>query len=87
MINDDVKEAAGGIQLCVGQQSGCEAGVHAMRRCLDDQENDAILLVDASNAFNTLNRRAALANIHSICPSIAITLTNVYRGNCRATYR
>jgi hypothetical protein len=81
VINDDVKEAAGGIQLCVGQQSGCEAGVHAMRRCLDDQENDAILLADASNAFNTLNRRAALANIHSICPSIAITLTNVYRGN------
>ena len=81
VVNDDVKEAAGSIQLCAGQQSGCEAGVQIMRKCLNDQENDAILLVDASNAFNTLNRKAALINIHSICPSIAVILTNVYRGH------
>ena len=50
-----IKEAAGGVQLCVGQVSGCEAGVHAMRGIFDDEETEAILLVDATNAFNSLN--------------------------------
>ena len=30
VIGQDIKEAAGSVQLCVGQVSGCEAGVHAM---------------------------------------------------------
>ena len=41
----------------------------------------AILLVDATNAFNSLNRKAALVNIHSLCPSLAIVATNTYRGD------
>jgi len=55
IIGRDIKEAAGGVQLCVGQVSGCEAGVHAMRGIFDDEETEAILLVDATNAFNSLN--------------------------------
>jgi len=39
----------------------------------------AVLLVDAFNAFNSLNRRVSLHNIHFTCPPLAITLTNVYR--------
>jgi len=38
-----------------------------------------VLLVDASNAFNSLNQRASLHNIHFTCPLLTITLTNVYR--------
>ena len=81
VIHSDIKEAAGSVQLCVGQISGCEAGVHAMRYILQNDENDATLLVDANNAFNSLNRKAALSNIHSICPSLAVIATNMYRGN------
>ena len=36
-------------------------------------------LVDATNAFNSLNREAALHNIEYQCPSLATVLTNTYR--------
>ena len=37
------------------------------------------LLVDASNAFNHLNRQAALHNIQLRCPPLATVLINTYR--------
>ena len=81
VIEGDIKEAAGSIQLCVGQTSGCEAGIHAMRCIFSDDDTDAILLIDATNAFNALNRKAALINIHALCPSLAVVATNIYRGD------
>jgi len=36
------------------------------------------LLVDASNAFNSLNRQAALHNLQYLCPSLATILLNTY---------
>ena len=36
--------------------------------------------MDASNAFNTLNRQTALPNIQRLCPSLAIALINTYRA-------
>ena len=44
----------------------------------DSLDCEAIVLVDASNAFNSLNRKLALLNIHQPYPSIAIILTNCY---------
>jgi len=80
VIERDIKAASENIQLCVGQTSGCEAGVHAMRRIFQEEDTDAILLVDATNAFNALNRKAALINIHALCPSLAVVATNMYRN-------
>ena len=40
---------------------------------------NAVLLVDASNAFNSLNREAALNNIQYVCPTLAKFLINTYR--------
>ena len=37
------------------------------------------LLVDATNAFNALNRQVALHNIRRLCPPIATILINSYR--------
>ena len=42
------------------------------------QSADAILLIDAENAFNSLNRNLALKNIANICPSILPTIQNSY---------
>ena len=50
----DIQEAAGSIQLCAGQISGIEASVHAVRSLFQRDDTEAILLVDASNAFNSL---------------------------------
>ena len=46
-IGQNIIDAAGPLQLCVGQQAGCEAAVHAMSSLYDSQTTEAILLVDA----------------------------------------
>ncbi|XP_064384670.1 uncharacterized protein LOC135333619 [Halichondria panicea] len=79
LIKHDIQEASGCIQLCGGQLSGIEAAVHAARRCLDSDNNEAILLADATNAFNSLNRKVALHNIRRLCPALATILINTYR--------
>ena len=54
-----------------------------MRRVFDANDTDAVLLIDASNAFNSLNRTAALYNISVLCPSIAAYAINTYRRHAR----
>ena len=54
-----------------------------MRTLFEDNDVQAILQVDAANAFNSLNREAALQNVHDLCPSIAPMLTNTYRNPAR----
>ena len=75
----DLQDAAGPKQLCAGQIAGIEAAVHAMRSIFSSEDTEAILLVDASNAFNSLNRQVALHNIRHLCPSLANILINTYR--------
>ena len=55
-IKPDLMDSAGSLQLCAGQKSGCEAAAHAMREIYQEEETDAVLLIDASNAFNCRNR-------------------------------
>ena len=50
----------------------------AMRDIFAEEETDGVLLIDASNAFNTLNRQALLHNIRYLCPTIATYVRNCY---------
>ena len=77
----DIQDAAGSLQLCAGQIAGVEAAVHATREAFAGENTEAVLLVDASNAFNALNRQVALLNIRRLCPSIATALINTYRDS------
>ena len=79
IVKLDVLEAAGSLQLCAGQDAGNEAAVHAMRAIFCGDSTEAVLLVDASNAFNSLNRQVALHNIQALCPPLANILINTYR--------
>ena len=83
VAKQDVINASGAMQVCAGQKSGGEAAIHAMRNIFEADETDATLLVDASNAFNSLNRAAALNNIRVLCPLIATYVTNTYRVPAR----
>ena len=49
-------------------------------KCFQRYDTEAALLVDASNAFNSLNRDAALNNIRFLCPPISTMLINTYRA-------
>ena len=79
----DVVEVSGSLQLCAGQKSGSEAAIHAMHRIFEADDTDAVLLIDASNAFISLNRAAALHNIRVLCPIIAVYAINTYWQSAR----
>ena len=80
VVKPDIQAASGCLQLCAGQISGVEAAVHAVRTAFESEENEAVLLVDASNAFNSLNRLVALHNISRLCPPLATILIITYRA-------
>ena len=79
VVRADIIDAAGSLQLSAGQIAGVEAAVHAIRGSFDEQETEGLLLVDAENAFNLLNRQTALCNIRHLCPSLLTILINCYR--------
>ena len=79
IARQDLLYAAGSSQLRAGKIGGCEAAVHAMKQIFSSPSVDAVLLVDASNAFNELNRQVTLRNVEAICPVLAPILINTYR--------
>ncbi len=81
VTREDVQEVAGSMQMCAGQAAGAEAGVHGIRESFHDDDTEAVLLVDATNAFNTLNREVALRNVGQLCPSLDTTSINFYRSS------
>ena len=82
-VKEEVKDVAGLLQTCAGHSAGAESAVHAMREIFEDEHTDAVLLTDASNAFNCMNRYTALHNVQIICPIIAAYLSNTYRHPAR----
>ena len=82
IIKEDILEVAGTLQLCVGQEAGGEVVIQAMQQLFQDDTGEAVILVDATIAFNSLNREAALHNIEYLCTSLATVLTNTYRDEC-----
>ena len=83
VLKEDIKQAAGPLQTCASHGAGAEAAIHGMREIFDKEETEAVLLVDAKNAFNCLNRKAALHNIRFLCPPLANYIINTYREPSR----
>ena len=75
----DVQDAAGSLQLCAGQIAGIKGAIHFISATFQSGEIEALLLVEASNTFNSLNRKAVLHNIRYTCPIMATVLINTYR--------
>ena len=68
IVGTDIQQAAGPLQLCAGHTSGVEAAIHSMSTVYADEKSEGILLVDTSNAFNSLNCAVALLDIQHLCP-------------------
>ena len=78
-LSKDIVHAAGPLQLASGLQGGIEAAVHSMSQFFSDDGTEGVLLADATNAFNVLNRATALVNIRHLCPPLSILTINIYR--------
>ena len=46
-----------------GYEAGCGTVIHAMHTIFEDEKTEAVLLVGAANAFNSVNRQDFLHNI------------------------
>ena len=74
----NIQQVAGSTQLCAGQIAGIEAAIHATRLTFSADTTEGALLVDTSNAFNSLNRQVVLHNIERLYPALSTVLTNTY---------
>ena len=81
VVKRDLQEAIGSIQLCAGQDAGCEAAVHAIQHLFAGEETEALILVDTTNTLNRLNRQVTLLNCDKICPAMAHIIINTYHNN------
>ena len=79
-IREDIISDVGSLQVYGGQEAGCKLLVHVIHEIYEDQSSETVLLVDASNAFNTINRNAFLHNI-TICFPLARYVRNCYYAN------
>ena len=68
----------GSLQVCVGQNVRTRAAIHAMCDLFQIDETEAVLLVDAENAFNSIKRKAVLHNIFVTCPILPTFVSNCY---------
>ena len=55
---------------------GIEDALHSLRNKFEKPETDAILLIDAENLFNSLNRELDLKNVEILCPALHHGLAN-----------
>ena len=82
-LSDEVQSAGGPLQVSTGLKGGAEAAIHAMKDIFSLETIDGVILVDAENAFNKLNRQVALHNMQYLCPPFAKVLINTYRKPTR----
>ena len=59
----DVKDAAGSLQVCAGQEAGPEAAIYAIYDAYQEDETEVVLLVHADIAFDSIDRKVMLHNI------------------------
>ena len=83
MFKEEIKEAVGPLQVCAGHSAGSEAAIHAMNQVFNEEGADGVLLIDATNAFNQMNRTVAMHNIRITCKEIALYIINTYRNPSR----
>ena len=78
----DLKETCSTDQLACELKAGVEGAIHALSDVFDDNKEDScgMLLMDASNAFNSLNGETALWNARILWPRCSRFLFNIYRG-------
>ena len=78
MAKKDVKDAAGSLQARADQEVHSEATIHVIYDVYQQDETEDVFLVDADNAFNSINRKAMLHNISITCFLIRTFIANCY---------
>ena len=62
ILKEDIQESAGSLQTATGWKSRAESAIHSVRLIFEDSSTEAVILVDAHNAFSSITRKGALHN-------------------------
>lgn len=70
----DLNDTCNITQLCGGVKCGIEAEIHTVSDLFKENGDDGwgVLMIDASNAFNSINRQAALWNTRILWPNCSM---------------
>uniref|UniRef100_A0A1X7T952 Reverse transcriptase domain-containing protein n=1 Tax=Amphimedon queenslandica TaxID=400682 RepID=A0A1X7T952_AMPQE len=79
LTRDDAESVCGVSQLCAGLQSGIEGAIATARDMFSDDDT-GMLVMDAKNAFNSINRLSLLWNVCVLWPRTSRYIFNTYRG-------
>ena len=82
-MKEEIKEAAGPLQVCAGHSAGSKAAMHTISQVFVEEGTDGILLIDAIKAFNQMNRSVALHSIQITCKEMSLYISNTYRSPSR----
>ena len=66
-LKNELMSHGSNYQLCLRQKCGIEYAIQTLRDQYSKTSADAVLLIGAKNAFNSLNRKLALKNIENTC--------------------
>ena len=77
LFTKDITDAAGLLQLSAGQEAGVEAVIHTVWDIFANEDTEAVLLIDAENAFNLSIKRYGLIWILFVQSSLRILLTAI----------
>ena len=77
LFTKDITDAAGLLQLSAGQEAGVEAVIHTVWDIFANEDTEAVLLIDAENAFNFINQKV-WPYLNFVCPIITTYITNCY---------
>ena len=83
ILKKDVMNGTGSPQYCAGVEAGAETTICAMYDIYNDEQLEAVLLVDAENAFNTVNRNIMLHTTSVLCPLISTYVSNFCQSAAR----
>ena len=78
----DLEDICGTSQLCGGVRSGIEGAIHTACNLFDEHQDEGwgVLLIDDSNAFNSINHQSVLWNSRVLWPRCSLFLFNTYSG-------
>ena len=81
ITGDDLIDVLGTQQLAGGLECGIEASIHGLRELFQQKSSEGfgLIFLDASNAFNSVNRNAALRNARKYWSRASTFLYNSYQ--------
>ena len=74
----DIISSVHSLQVCAGHEAGCEAAIHAVHTIFENKSTEEVLLVDAVNTFNFVNRELFLISIFITFPALATYVRNCH---------